>query len=366
MTTAFYLLLLIGHLGAFDVLYFHGHRCRLAERPECRREVLWHTLRHAVYAGQFVAVANLRFHGAALWLLVALYAADVFVAWADVWAETTSRKPQGGLPRGEYLMHVVLSVLVGAYLCCVAGAVWPDRLLPAAIVVEPPAVPGLLRGLMTAMGAVAALTFVYDLVRWLRPGARTQQKAIVVEALIEAPLEEVWQRTQDPELHLLWDIRFDSIRYTRETDARGFALMDYRTSLGFGVEVAGTGRYLQNSPLRHSTFEFGSRDWKSLITRGRGIWQYERRPGGTFFRTVFDYQVRYGVIGRTLDLVFRPVMRLATEWGFETLRLWCAGEGGAPARRARRPFLSFFLKRALGVAPASGAARSWTGAVACR
>lgn len=172
MTTAFYILLVAGHLGFFDVVYFHGMKCRLAERPECQREVFWHTMRHLIYASQFIIVANLRFHGAALLFLLALYAADVFIAWSDVWEETRSRAPQGGLPRGEYFMHVVLSVLVGAYMMAVFQAVWPDRLLPAEVVVDPPAVPFLLRALMTFMGISAFVLFVHDLVSWIRRRAR--------------------------------------------------------------------------------------------------------------------------------------------------------------------------------------------------
>src|SRR5438067_3640540 len=116
MTAAFYLLLAIGCLGAFDVLYFHIGKCDLQSRAESQREVLWHTCRHFIYALQFLWVANLRPHGAALLALPLLYGSDVFVAWADVWEETKSRKSLGGLPRGEYFMHVVLSVLVGVYL----------------------------------------------------------------------------------------------------------------------------------------------------------------------------------------------------------------------------------------------------------
>ena len=36
---------------------------------------------------QFLWVANLRFHGAALLFVAALYGLDVFVAWADVLEE---------------------------------------------------------------------------------------------------------------------------------------------------------------------------------------------------------------------------------------------------------------------------------------
>jgi hypothetical protein len=168
MAASFYILLVIGHLGAFDVIYFHWYRCRLNERVECHREVLWHTARHLIYAGQFLAIANLRFHGAALLLLAALYAADVFIAWADVWEETQSRKPQGGLPRGEYFMHIVLSVLVGVYLAATWSVAWGDRGLPAAIVYAPPDVPLLLRLYMSGMGLFGLFMFARDLNGWLR------------------------------------------------------------------------------------------------------------------------------------------------------------------------------------------------------
>jgi hypothetical protein len=167
MAVAFYLLIIAGALGAFDVAWFHIHRGRLAQRPECQREVLWHTVRHAVYATQFLWVANLRFHGLALLLVAALYGLDVFIAWGDVLEETASRKAQGGLPRGEYFMHVVLSLLIGAYLLQVAQTVWPDRLLPTAIVVDPPPVPFLLRAMMTFMGITALGFFAHDLRAWL-------------------------------------------------------------------------------------------------------------------------------------------------------------------------------------------------------
>jgi len=166
MAAAFYLLLAIGHLGFFDVLYYHIYHCGLHRRLECQREVLWHTMRHLVYGCQFLAIANLRFHGAALLALAGLYAADIYIAWADVWEETESRRALGGLPRGEYFMHVVLSVLVGCYLATVAHAVLPDLGLPAAVVVDPAPVPAWLRAYMTFMGVSAIGLFAFDLRRW--------------------------------------------------------------------------------------------------------------------------------------------------------------------------------------------------------
>jgi hypothetical protein len=167
MEAAFYLLLVVGHLGVFDVLYFHQYRCKLQQRPESQREVFWHTVRHLVYGTQFVVIANLRFHGAALTLLALLYAADVIVAWSDVLEETSSRRSQGGLPAGEYFMHVVLSLLIGCYFILVGQAAWPDRLMPTAIVVDPPNVPLALRVYMSFMGVGAFGAFCIDATRWL-------------------------------------------------------------------------------------------------------------------------------------------------------------------------------------------------------
>jgi len=167
METAFYILLIAGHLGVLDVIYFHNYKCDLSARPECQREVFWHTVRHAVYATQFIVIANFRFHGLALAILGIVYAADIIVAWSDVLEETASRRQQGGLPRGEYFMHIVLSLLIGAYLVTVARTVWPDRLLATSIVLDPPSVPFVLRAYMTMMGITAIGTFLYDLRGWL-------------------------------------------------------------------------------------------------------------------------------------------------------------------------------------------------------
>lgn len=170
MEAAFYLLLVIGHFGAFDVVYFHIYKCSLSNRPECHREVFWHTVRHLIYALQFLSIANLRFHGWALLLLACLFAADVYVAWSDVWEETGSRRSQGGLPRGEYFMHIVLSLLVGSYLLLVLQTVWPDRLLSSSIVIQPPHVFWTLRVYMNVMGSTALVVFAHDLYRWLKAG----------------------------------------------------------------------------------------------------------------------------------------------------------------------------------------------------
>lgn len=186
---------------------------------------------------------------------------------------------------------------------------------------------------------------------------------IVVEAIIPCAVETLWARSQEPDLHVLWDIRFSHIKYLEELDEKGFQLMDYRTKIGFGVEIKGIGRYLQNTPLKHSTFEFESDDWKSLIKIGRGIWQYKPCAEGTYFRTVYDYETNYALFGALVDrILFRPLMQFATEWGFETLRRWCANDEKVLKKRTSKfRFALFFVKRYLGFPAKKGEANSWLG-----
>jgi hypothetical protein len=249
-------------------------------------------------------------------------------------------------------MHVVLSVLVGAYLVRVGEAAVAGVDSPTALLIAPPHVPLVLRAGLSLMGLGALAAFVIDLSRWRRP---YEGRKIVVETLIPAPVDRVWSATQDPAQHERWDIRFTRITYESGIDPRGFHSMRYETRLGFGLRVEGFGNYLSSRPPpvepAVSTFEFDSRDWKSLITRGRGVWHYRSQGSATLFRTVFDYDVRHGCIGYWIDrLVFRRVMQLATEWGFETLRQWCSGDEGALARRASRwRFAVFFVARLAGM-----------------
>jgi hypothetical protein len=119
MTTPAVLLLLIGILGAIDIAYFHTWRGRLVLRPECRREAWIHVARGFCYAVQFVFISSLKPTGAWYAAVTVLFIVDASIAVADVLEEPTSRAQQGGLSGGEYLMHIVLSVLVGAYLYAV-------------------------------------------------------------------------------------------------------------------------------------------------------------------------------------------------------------------------------------------------------
>src|SRR6185369_7146273 len=142
-----------------------------------------------------------------------------------------------------------------------------------------------------------------------------------------ADLEGLWSRTQDPALHQRWDLRFTEIAYAAPPRAGAPQRFAYGTRLGFGLAIRGEGETLAERTRpdgsRVSALRFWSADRLSLIREGRGYWSYRSLPGGVRFRTVYDYETRFGAFGRLGDrVVFRPLIGWATAWSFDRLRLW--------------------------------------------
>jgi len=162
---------------------------------------------------------------------------------------------------------------------------------------------------------------------------------IYVEILISAGVDEIWRRTQVPELHELWDLRFTAIDYLpkcAEDEAQRFR---YSTRIGFGFKIDGegesTGTREDATGLRTSALRFWSSDPKSLIKEGSGYWRYVPTPSGVRFLTWYDYRTRFGTVGRLIDqLVFRPLIGWATAWSFDRLRLWV--DHGVPPKISMR------------------------------
>ncbi|TMF81290.1 MAG: hypothetical protein E6I18_03320 [Chloroflexi bacterium] len=151
-------------------------------------------------------------------------------------------------------------------------------------------------------------------------------------------METLWNATQKPDVHERWDIRFTEIRYlprTRETEPQRFL---YATRIGFGLRIEGEGESVGQSDRngdRTSALRFWSDDRKSLIRTGSGYWRYVPTDAGVRFITQYDYETRFGVAGRALDLAFRPLLGWATAWSFDRLRLWLE-RGAEPAATLER------------------------------
>jgi hypothetical protein len=318
VTTVGILLAIIGALGAFDIAYFHHHRAQLSTRPESRREAIIHVARGVIYTLQFSLVPNVRLTG--VWYLgfIALFIADAAIAVLDVLEEPRSRRELGGLFGGEYLAHIVLSVLVGAMLHAFFSSTWHWIALPSQVTVEP-SMPQALAGVLTLMAFGCAAVTMFELAASI-DAALGRPRPLHIRARIRASLEELWRYTQDHHVHPTWDARFSRIIMLADTIETG-TTMRYERDL-FGLTIRGFGRYKLHRPLRQSTFEFWSDDPRSLIRRGVGLWLYRPASDGTIdFFTAYTYDVRWGALGRIIDrLFFRTALLKMTERSFARLQ----------------------------------------------
>ena len=164
------------------------------------------------------------------------------------------------------------------------------------------------------------------------------RRGIFVEIDIDAPIERVWELTQDAAHHVRWDLRFSQIEPDR-VDASGVTAFTYarriplHTILGTGVSL---GERERPDGTRTSALRFDTADRLSPIRAGRGYWRYRGLPdGGTGFTTGYDYSPGWG---RLLDLLARPMLGWATAWSFDRLRIW-AERGEAPERWPLRSVL---------------------------
>lgn len=325
------LLTIIGVLGAFDIAWFHTWKGRLVARSECRAEAVTHILRGFVYSTQFVVVPNLELRGRWLFALGLLFGADIAVGITDILLEPKSRASQGGISGNEYLVHMILSVLVGAELCSIASSVAPLAAEPTslAIVTSVPRWLRLLLGVMAFGSFACAIGETLLLIESTAP----PPEPIHVRVRLRASLDRVWSLTQDHRIHPSWDHRFDRIVMLHEDGTawdgptntpdpriKNGTKMRYEKSV-LGITIRGFGQYKLHRPMRQSTFAFGSDDRRSLIARGVGLWLYtDLGDGQVEMSTSYTYQVRWGLFGRAFDRrVFRPLFQRYTEASFRRL-----------------------------------------------
>ncbi|MDG5472913.1 DoxX-like family protein [Jeotgalibacillus sp. ET6] len=154
-----------------------------------------------------------------------------------------------------------------------------------------------------------------------------KQKQIYVERMIQAPMEKLWKYTQQPDLHQRWDLRFSSITYLPKEHTLAKQHFTYRTNIGFGLRIEGTGvsqgEKENERGERISSLAFGSEQPISLIKEGAGYWKYTPVNTGIKFETLYQYKVRFGRAGQWFDsLIFKPMIGWATAWSFDCLAKW--------------------------------------------
>lgn len=171
---------------------------------------------------------------------------------------------------------------------------------------------------------------------------------IYVEIPISSSMHELWEKTQNPGLHQRWDLRFSEISYLPRKDEEPQKFL-YRTRISFGLKIDGygesTGTKDGDGGIRTSSLKFWSEDPKSLIQAGSGYWKYVPTAHGIRFFTWYDYETRFGAVGKALDrFLFRPLLGWATAWSFDRLRLWI--EHGVPPEVCRDRTIVYAIARA--------------------
>lgn len=163
----------------------------------------------------------------------------------------------------------------------------------------------------------------------LNASGPASNRPIYVEIGIRAPLERVWELSQDPALHPKWDLRFSRIIPTERND-EGLLRFRYEFDLPLHV-IKGTGTSLGH---RHRTdgqatsvLEFDTADPLSPIGKGAGHWRYIPTESGVRFITGYNYQPGMGCVGKLLDSrLFRPALGWATALSFDRLRMWAESD----------------------------------------
>lgn len=106
--TATVLLAAFSVLAMFDGVYLHLMRYKLYAHAESRAEHISHTVRAALFPA---ILGTLYLGGSDTWFYIglALVALDILVLGADAYMEKDSRAFMGGLPRWEYIVHLLVN-----------------------------------------------------------------------------------------------------------------------------------------------------------------------------------------------------------------------------------------------------------------
>jgi len=157
-----YILFALGCLGGADIALFHSVAHGIRSHPGSAKELVTHSLRGPTYAALFLLIPNFAIQGMFAWGLLALFVIDVGISIWDFSLERDSRCFLGGLPSGEYVLHMLMAMafggLVATYLCYGGhGFNSPTRLVYA-----PAGVPIALRLALAAFAILVLLSGIQD------------------------------------------------------------------------------------------------------------------------------------------------------------------------------------------------------------
>ena len=167
MRTAIWLLLLQASLGAFDTLYYHEYRLKLAHGAHTRVELRLHASRDFAYAIIIGSLGFVTWHGAFTWLLLGLLLGEICITLWDFIEEDKIRR----LPPGERAMHAIMGIVYGAFLAFLLPHLARWWSAPTALAVSDTSAPAVLRAGLAAMAAGVFLSGLRDLAATRRPAS---------------------------------------------------------------------------------------------------------------------------------------------------------------------------------------------------
>ena len=132
-----YLLFILGVLGGLDVLFFHSIAHGIRHHSDARTELILHSLRGPVYGLLFWIVPNVMLLGAYWWALVGVLTIDFLITVFDFAVERRSREKLGGLPTVEYILHLLMAVVFGAFVMAIWSGTTGWRAFPSSISYSP-------------------------------------------------------------------------------------------------------------------------------------------------------------------------------------------------------------------------------------
>jgi len=168
MEIATYLLFLLGLLGAADIVFFHSISHGIRNHPNSRHELISHSLRGPTYGALFILIPNFAMFGSFYWILFGLLIFDFGISIWDFSIERESRRFLGGLPTGEYLLHIMIAMLFGAFVAMVFLSTKEWCTMTTQVIFQPVKVHYSLRITLTIMAVLVIISGFQDAIAVLR------------------------------------------------------------------------------------------------------------------------------------------------------------------------------------------------------
>lgn len=162
MDVAIWILLVQASLGAFDTLYYHEYKLKLAHDDHTQVELRLHAVRDFCYAIIIATLGFVTWNGVLAWILFAILLAEIVITLWDFVEEDKVRV----LPAGERIMHSLMGIVYGAFLAYLLPEMWKWSQEPTGWGASYHGIPA---WLLSAIAAGVFVSGVRDLVASLRP-----------------------------------------------------------------------------------------------------------------------------------------------------------------------------------------------------